>query len=354
MHVIRSQNINDAFFEGAHQLMIHGEKAESRNGPVITARDPFVTIYENPKQRLLFWPDRDANPFFHLFESLWMLAGRNDVAGIAAFNAQMRDYSDDGISFHGAYGFRWRAWFGFDQIKTVIDQLKKDPTSRRAVIGMWDPKLDPRVADQGGKDVPCNLAITFRVVNGELDMCVFNRSNDLIWGAYGANVVHFSMLQQLIAEALSVGVGNYTQFSANTHVYERHWDLATKASRMSFGADLAEDHFTIDYDAMKTPVLLLPGEDPVLFMQDCNDFISRAADGIMNPSTAYYSTVFFNDIVKPMYRSWEHYNAARECPKDRPSRGVYLKEAKGFITSLAADKVDWAVAGIQWLDRRFK
>ena len=69
---------------------------------------------------------------------------------------------------------------------------------------------------------PCNLIITFRIARDRLDMTVFNRSNDLVWGCCGANAVHFPMLQEYLAGRMEVDVGGYWQVSTNLHLYEEH------------------------------------------------------------------------------------------------------------------------------------
>ena len=217
MHVIRARNVNDALQQGLQHLSNYGIKRDSRNGPVLLSPEPVTTVYSKPLERVLFWPERDANPFFHLYESLWMLAGRNDVEPVARFAKQMLQYSDDGKVFHGAYGYRWRNWFQFDQLKSIAESLSKNKDDRRQVLQMWDPKAD---LGRTGKDFPCNVSATFQInVDGALDLCVFCRSNDIVWGAYGANAVHFSFLLEYMARWIGVPVGRYSQISINYHGY---------------------------------------------------------------------------------------------------------------------------------------
>jgi hypothetical protein len=64
--------------------------------------EPVMLHYERPTERVLFNKARDANPFFHLYEALWMLAGRNDVAPLAYYVKDMARFSDDGKTFNGA------------------------------------------------------------------------------------------------------------------------------------------------------------------------------------------------------------------------------------------------------------
>ncbi|UOF83005.1 pyrimidine hmase [Caudoviricetes sp.] len=223
MIVINAKNVNTAYAQGMRLIREVGELSDSRNGKVLRATMPVTTIYDRPTERVLFDTVRDANPFFHLLESIWMLAGRNDVKWITEFNSTFGQFSDDGQTFNGAYGFRWRQWFQFDQIDCAIRKLRKNPTDRQVYVAMWDGYRD---AVSGSKDIPCNLGIKFAVNRGALDMMVTNRSNDIIWGAYGANAVHMSVLHEYVAAMADLPVGKYYQISMDWHAYlatlERH------------------------------------------------------------------------------------------------------------------------------------
>lgn len=223
MKVLEARNVHDALPRAISLLLANGVVRESRDGQVIQAPWPVTTVYSKPEERVMFHPERDCNPFFHLYESIWMLAGRNDVQPLLRYAKQMGAYSDDGNTFHGAYGHRWRHWplpfmdQGMDQLGKIVDTLEHNKDDRRCVLSMWDPKRD---LGNAGKDFPCNLTVTFQVsVHGKLDMVVFCRSNDIIWGAYGANAVHFSMLQEFVARMIGLEVGTYSQVSVNWHAY---------------------------------------------------------------------------------------------------------------------------------------
>src|SRR5258708_35739439 len=69
---------------------------QTRNGKCLVVDEPVLISYTHPKERVLFNPVRDANPFFHLYESLWMLAGRNDLKSLAYYCSRMKEFSDDG------------------------------------------------------------------------------------------------------------------------------------------------------------------------------------------------------------------------------------------------------------------
>src|SRR5437667_12765939 len=108
MH-LKYRNVNYAFkglVTDIHSGKIWTRDTESRNGPVMVVDEPVIIIYTHPRERVLLNYYRDANPFFHLYESLWMLAGRNDLKSLEFFVGHMKDYSDDGLTFNGAYGHR--------------------------------------------------------------------------------------------------------------------------------------------------------------------------------------------------------------------------------------------------------
>ena len=108
------RNVSEALFFGKQFIEQNGVEVQTRNGLALELPMPVITTYTHPEERVLFYKGRDANPYFHLMESLWMLAGRNEVDWISQFNGRINTYSDDGEYFHGAYGFRWREWFTKD------------------------------------------------------------------------------------------------------------------------------------------------------------------------------------------------------------------------------------------------
>lgn len=227
MYTINCRNVHEGLVKGLDYLFRHGVQRGSRNGPVFQSPEPVTTVYEYPLERVVFWPERDANPFFHLYESLWMLAGRNDVGPLLPYAQNMAAFSDDGVTLHGAYGCRWRKWFSqeymgankvpLDQLAVIGEALRKNNEDRRCVLQMWDVETD---LGRSGKDVPCNTMATFQVsTSGRLDLVVFNRSNDIVWGAYGANAVHMAFLLEYMALITGYPVGTYSQVSVNYHGY---------------------------------------------------------------------------------------------------------------------------------------
>ena len=103
-----------------------------------------------------------------------MLAGRKDLEYVSNLLPRMKDFSDDGETLQGAYGYRWRHQFHIDQIELVVQELENNPESRRAVIQMWSANDLGRVS----KDLPCNTQLYVNVRQDYVDMTVCCRSND--------------------------------------------------------------------------------------------------------------------------------------------------------------------------------
>jgi thymidylate synthase len=323
MYTIRVRNVHDALPAGIEGLTLLGVDRESRNGLVRMFPEPVATRYERPCERVLFWEQRDANPFFHLYESLWMLAGKRDVASVAHYVARMATFSDDGKTFHGAYGYRWRKWFKLDQIEVIIHQLAVNSDDRRCVMQMWDTRAD---LGKEGKDFPCNISVVFAVNHRrELDMTVFNRSNDMIWGAYGANAVHFSVLQEYVALSLGLPVGAYEQVSTNFHGYH-----STFIPLKNMMGSLLYDNPYEKGEVAPYP-LWGPDESKAMFDLDLAVYMDKG------PITGF-QTRFFRRVVNPMHAAHvsyrkKDYDAARD-------------------NLLQCSATDWRKAAIEWINRR--
>ncbi len=397
---------------------------DSRNGKVFRWDEPVTITYSHPRERVLFNAARDANPFFHLYESLWMLAGRNDVAPLAYYNSKITAIaSDDGKTFNGAYGHRWRhAAVGLpfdmdtrsvnistpvsrvartvtanglvDQLDILVNHLKADPTSRRAVLQMWNVEDDllkighkatycdgPHqekdcpycVTSNGGKveagskDVCCNLSVMFSIREGKgsqpttpsglsvtdngthqlLDMTITNRSNDMVWGMLGANYVHFTFLQEYMAARLSCEVGKYHHFSNNLHVYEWNWKpeewLAEKLSRGGKVSDWYSGDADLYASLGDIPPTEYPGvplvKDAAVFESELPRFV-EANCGKSRNWVVHYQEPFLDTVAQPMMDAFYNY-------KDKDMPGALLA-----AEAIKAD--DWRVACIQWLQRRNK
>jgi thymidylate synthase len=182
-----------------------------------------LTTLEQPLERYLFLPKRHNDVFAQFAETMWVLAGRNDIAWLSRYLPRAPDYSDDGQTWHGAYGPRLRRWAGdVDQLDKVRRLLSEDQASRRAVMVLFDPVQD--FVDP--KDVPCNNWLSWIVRDGKLHLSVAIRSNDAMWGFSGANAFEWSILQELMAYWLGFEVGGARYFATSFHLYDNHFNRA--------------------------------------------------------------------------------------------------------------------------------
>lgn len=351
MHVIKARNVAHALYQGLSFIHEHGEAEPSRDGPVLVSPVPVTTVYARPTERVVFDEWRDANPFFHLFESIWMLAGQNDARWLDTWVRDFSSrYAEEGGTMWGTYGHRWRRHFETDQLFDIIHRLRRNPNDRRVVLGMWDPNYDlvgPLDVDEDGavdwgehpepRDLPCNTHVYFRVRNvaiddtmetgPRLDMTVLCRSNDIVWGAYGANAVHFSVLQEYLAASIDCQVGTYYQVSNNYHLYTERF-----AKMLPAWADTPSYNPYIGAERVQPRrMVTIPGE----FLRDCERFVLDH-----NWDNAIYANSWFSEVAVPMRRAHLAYR-----------HGDFLG-AQHHAADIAAS--DWRLAVQQWIDRHAK
>jgi len=302
-------------------------KTESRNGPVKSFNGPVSVTYQRPWERFVMHPLRRNNVAFLVMEGLWMLSGRDDVEWLARFNEQMRVYSDNGTTFHGAYGHRLREG-RVDQLTECAAMLEADPTTRRAVAQIWDQERD---LCSDSKDIPCNDMIMFRVIGKDvLDMTVCNRSNDLVWGMCGANAAHFSMIHEYVAAKAGMVQGRYTQFSNNLHLY-----LDTPRLDILNLIPLTNDtwYYARDVKESLVPLVRYIHQFDIeleMFMQ-----FTTTNDRL----TYTFEEPFFEHVAKPLFNYW----VTRKYQKYR---------AATYLTDIAAIK-DSSIRELarQWVSR---
>ena len=282
----RSDNVTGLYREVMWKMYTLAETRESERGPVFQFPTPMVVRLEDITQRGLIAPVRRPNPVFHVMEAIWMLAGERRVNWLLQFNKGYADFAEPDGSVWGAYGHRWRYSFRVDQIRTALAVLEKSKISRRAVIAMWDPEID---LGRNVRDRPCNTHLYLQIKDNRLNMMVCNRSNDIVWGMLGSNIVHFPMLQELMAKELGVIPGYYEVHSMNAHVYTQLYD----------GVAYMDEARTL-LDTYSAPLpLLQKGESIVDFIIDCEYMV-------MGENKADYITLWMRTVAEPMRQWWNN------------------------------------------------
>lgn len=320
---ITANNANELFEQMFWKFKIYGKPVQTRNGPALRIPEPVLTTVKYPRQRVLFHKGRDANPIFHCLEAIWMLAGRRDVEFLQQFNSKIGQYSDDGEVFNAAYGHRMRWHFGVDQLSGVVDELRSTPNSRQAVVQLWDAQdLSKKTLDKC-----CNTQLVFEIYDEELNMTVFNRSNDAWFGYAGANIVHMTMIQEFVASAVGVPVGSYRTFSTNLHLYTEMYPSEPLVSSPPSSEDY--DLYRSG-DVFPAPLMLNGGYQT--FLRECEQFCSDPFN-----TTYEYKHPFFSHVAMPMAMV---------------SRVRKLKagDGRGWAAKIRAS--DWRRAVFDWIERR--
>lgn len=250
MYTFSGDNPTTLYKEILDKLYKEGDELSPR-GKLIKELRPVSIEYTNPYNRTTFLATRRINPFFQLAESFQIISGINDAKWLSMFNANMINFSDDGKTYNAFYGERLRHWGNnspkgvlsekaLDQLYDVYKRILEDKDTRQAMAAIGNPTFDnyEYLNVEKGKDIACNLYITFKVRNNKLHMVVFNRSNDLHWGAMGANIVQFSTIQETMCSWLrnsgkeefnNLELGSYHQIADSLHIYMD-----------SYGADISE------------------------------------------------------------------------------------------------------------------
>jgi len=167
-----------------------------------------------PRARLSRTETR-GRPFSALGELLWYLTKDNRLDFIQPYISIYADESEDGLTVHGGYGPRLFAQRGHDQFENAIAQLRTSPTSRRAVIQLFNAEDTAK----RHKEVPCTTTLQFLLRADGLHLVVTMRSNDAYIGL-PHDVFCFTMLQEMAARLLGTDVGPYHHYAASMHLYD--------------------------------------------------------------------------------------------------------------------------------------
>ena len=157
-------------------------------------------------------------------ELLWFLQGDTNVKylrdnGVTIWDEWARE---DG-SLGPVYGAQWRSWAGadgqtIDQITQVIDQIKKNPDSRRLIVSAWNVGEISKMALP-----PCHAFFQFYVANGKLSCQLYQRSADIFLGV-PFNIVSYALLTQMVAQVCGLSVGDFVHTLGDAHLYINHLD----------------------------------------------------------------------------------------------------------------------------------
>lgn len=230
MYVIEEDTIYKAYYELITALLnssnVVGETKEINNCCLVI-KHPSIKFYELPFRKV---SEKYLNA-----ELKWYWSADNSCKTIGEYAKMWLKISDDGETSNSAYGYILIKKYGFNQIEQVIELLKKDPTSRRAVLNISDPSID-RI---NTKDMQCTIAIQFLIRNGGLEETVYMRSNDVYFGL-PYDYFYFVSIGQYIASKLGLTLSLYTHHATSMHMYLRDvekFKLGTVQASISIDID---------------------------------------------------------------------------------------------------------------------
>lgn len=169
-----------------------------------------------------------------IHELLWFLAGDTNIKYLKDNNVSIWDeWADENGELGPVYGKQWRSWTtreggSIDQIKQVVETLKKNPDSRRIIVSAWNVEDIPNMAL-----APCHCLFQFYVADGKLSCQLYQRSADTFLGV-PFNIASYALLTMMMAQVCGLRAGDFVHTFGDAHLYLNHLEQArTQLSRES-------------------------------------------------------------------------------------------------------------------------
>jgi thymidylate synthase len=159
-----------------------------------------------------------------IHELVWFLKGDTNVRYLQERGVTIWDeWADEAGDLGPVYGKQWRSWEcpdgrTVDQIAWVVDEIRRNPDSRRLVVSAWNPADLQRMAL-----APCHCLFQFFVAEGRLSCQLYQRSADIFLGV-PFNIASYALLTHLVAQATGLGVGDFVHTLGDAHLYSNHLD----------------------------------------------------------------------------------------------------------------------------------
>ncbi|MED1862164.1 thymidylate synthase [Fictibacillus nanhaiensis] len=157
-----------------------------------------------------------------IHELLWFLKGDTNIAYLKENGVRIWDeWADDKGNLGPVYGHQWRSWSTpngetIDQISNVIEDIKKNPDSRRLIVTAWNPSDIPNMALP-----PCHLLFQFYVADGKLSCQLYQRSADSFLGV-PFNIASYALLTMMVAQVTGLKPGEFVHTVGDAHIYTNH------------------------------------------------------------------------------------------------------------------------------------
>jgi len=161
-----------------------------------------------------------------IYELLWFLKGDTNIKYLKENGVGIWDeWADENGELGPVYGKQWRSWEGadgktIDQISQIIEQVKKNPDSRRLIVSAWNVAELPKMAL-----MPCHAMFQFYVADGKLSCQLYQRSADVFLGV-PFNIASYALLTMMIAQVCDLKAGDFIHTFGDVHLYNNHIEQA--------------------------------------------------------------------------------------------------------------------------------
>lgn len=161
-----------------------------------------------------------------IHELLWFLQGDTNIKYLKDNGVSIWDeWADEEGNLGPVYGHQWRSWQGangetIDQISSVVNQIKKNPDSRRLIVSAWNVAEIEKMALP-----PCHAFFQFYVAEGKLSCQLYQRSADIFLGV-PFNIASYALLTMMMAQVTGLGFGDFVHTIGDAHLYLNHLDQA--------------------------------------------------------------------------------------------------------------------------------
>ena len=160
------------------------------------------------------------------YELLWFLRGESNVGWLRQNGVTIWDeWADADGDLGPVYGYQWRSWptpdgRHVDQIAQVVEQIRRDPDSRRHIVSAWNVADIPQMAL-----APCHTMFQFYVADGALSCQLYQRSADVFLGV-PFNIASYALLTHMVAQVTGLRVGDFVHTLGDAHLYSNHVEQA--------------------------------------------------------------------------------------------------------------------------------
>ncbi|WP_137718196.1 thymidylate synthase [Methylobacillus flagellatus] len=209
------------YLDLVRHVLAHGHKKEDRTGTGTLSVFGYQMRYDLAQGfPLLTTKKVHLKSIIH--ELLWFLQGSTNIAYLKQHGVRIWDeWADEQGNLGPVYGYQWRNWpkpdgTHIDQISQVVEQIKRNPDSRRLIVSAWN------VADVDQMKLPpCHAFFQFYVADGKLSCQLYQRSADIFLGV-PFNIASYALLTMMIAQVCGLKLGDFVHTLGDAHIYLNH------------------------------------------------------------------------------------------------------------------------------------